>query len=212
MPRQIITNRTVLALGGQNLTPYSSKLDEGINNNAPITLNQYANPLTGATTMDLITDDATNGFHRRLMVIPSLVAFQQYTASALMKNLDRRYAGFQIDSGSNNTIIFDLTDGSVVLTNIASQMLAFAGSAELVGDSTYRVKVTFTPRINIPLIYLGVIVHDQATPFHFYAGDGKGVYVDQLQINRGNNITSHAVTTGSVLNNPVRARAVRNLI
>ncbi|MEO6077272.1 MAG: hypothetical protein ABIP54_00620 [Candidatus Andersenbacteria bacterium] len=208
MPRQIITNRPILTLGGQNLMTYSNDLSAWSNQNAPVTVNQHINPRTGLLTMDEIADDGATNHHKRNLIVPTIQAFEQFTLSMLVRNNTRRYMGFYLDSGSTNVATFDLLTGVVSLASIATQMFSWVASIdEVFPDNTYRVKLTFATRIPLVGASISIYCHDAGNVYHFYAGDGSSVFVDEIQMNKGNDITPYKATSGSASTNPVRSLA-----
>jgi hypothetical protein len=173
-----------------------------VTGNASVTDNQTVSP-DGATTADLLVDNATSNIHRLRQTI-TLSGSTTYTLSVFAKK--NTLSNFQLalistTDSSTASAVFNLDNGTVGESIVLTATLA-STSIQNVGNGWYRCSITgsmaTTP--NTAQITLATLSTGNATNAGqvTYSGDGTGsIFIWQAQLETGSVATSPIVTTAS---------------
>lgn len=109
--------------------------------NATVAFNQVAHPITGLTTVDLISDAVGVGLSYRVQQVPSpALAARVHTFSSIVKVFGTQWMFLSVNGGTK-AAWFDIINGvvGVISSGATSKIVAIPNQA-----GWYRVSITFT--------------------------------------------------------------------
>ena len=213
MARSAITSRQTLNLF-QNLFIRSSEF-----NTSPqwtkdaatvptVTVDQIANPLTGAVDADLLNEGPGSGFHRIYQGTFAFVVGSFYTVSCYFKDNTARYASINVDGSTEFAVIADLQTGTITDSYASGNYSDLSTAITNMGNGWYRLSITVRIKVSI-VSYIALSTSATGLISGLgHAGAGKSLYIWGAQLVRSNWPGDYVATAGSAVSSNIRHRAI----